>query len=71
MEVSKRTTTRIGHLSPLTKNKKKKQKKYHLMIESLLSNNTSYRLKFIMTPNLLLLSHKWSNNSKFYENQGL
>ena len=27
MEVSKRTTTRIGHLSPLTKNKKKKNKK--------------------------------------------
>ena len=27
MEVSKRTTTRIGHLSPLTKNKKKKTKK--------------------------------------------
>ena len=52
MEGSKRTTTRIVHFFPLTKNKKKKQKRYHLMIESLLSNNTPYRFKFIMTLNL-------------------
>ena len=71
MEGSKRTTTRIVHLSPLTKNREKKQKRYHLMIESLLSNNTPYRFKFIMTPNLWPSFHKQSNNSKFYENQGL
>ena len=49
MEVSKRTVTRIGHLSSSTKNNKK-QKRYHLMTESLFSNNTSNRFKFIMIP---------------------
>ena len=48
MEGSKRTTTRIGHLSSSTKNKTKKR--YHFMTESLLSNNTSNHFKFIMTP---------------------
>ena len=41
MEGSMRTTTRIGHLYSLTKNKQKKQKRYNLRTESLLSNNTS------------------------------
>ena len=49
MEESKRTTTRIGHLSSSRKNKQK-TKKIHLMTEILLSNNTSNRFKFIMTP---------------------
>ena len=30
--------------------KKKKKNRYHLMTESLLSNNTSNRFKFIVTP---------------------
>ena len=46
MEGSQRTTTRIGQLSFSTKNKKR----YKLMTESLLSNNTSDRFEFIMTP---------------------
>ena len=47
MEGSKRTATHIGHLSSSTE---KKQKRYHLMTESLFSNNTSNRFMFIMTP---------------------
>ena len=50
MEQCKRTTTRIGHLSSSTKNKQKKQKRFHLMTKSLLSNNTSNAFKFIMIP---------------------
>ena len=45
MAGSKRTTTRIGHLSL-----QQETSKNHLMIESLLSNNTSNRFQFIMTP---------------------
>ena len=33
-----------------SKKNETKQKRYNLMIESLLSNNTSNRFKFIMTP---------------------
>ena len=47
MEGSKRTTTRIGPLQQKTS--KKTQKIYYLMTESLLSNDTSNRFKFIMT----------------------
>ena len=52
MEGSKKTTTRIGQLSYSTKKTSKKQKRLNLMTESLLSNNTSNRFKFIMTPSL-------------------
>ena len=45
------------------------------MIASLLSNNTSNRFKFIMTPtlgkNLLPPSQKRNNDPYFQENQGL
>ena len=45
------------------------------MIESLLSNNTSNRYKFIMTPtrgkNLWPPSQKWNYGSYLQENQGL
>ena len=44
MERSKRTNTRIGHLSSPTKNKQKKQKRFHFMTKSLFSNNTSNAL---------------------------
>ena len=44
MKGSKRTTTRIGHLSSSTKNKQKKQKRFHFMTKSLLSNSTSNAL---------------------------
>ena len=47
MERSKRTNTRIHHLYSSTKNK---QKKNNVMIEILLSKNTSNRFKFTMTP---------------------
>ena len=50
MEGSKRTATRIGHLYSSTKEQAKKQKRYNLMIQHLLSNNTSNRFKFIMAP---------------------
>ena len=50
MEGSKRTTTCIGHLYSSTKKQAKKQKRYNLMTESLMSNNTSNRFKFIMGP---------------------
>ena len=50
MEGSKRTTTCIGHLYSSTKKQAKKQKRYNLMTESLMSNNTSNRFKFIMAP---------------------
>ena len=51
MEGSRRTATRIGHLTSSTKNKqKKKKKRYNLMTESLLFKNTSTCFKFIMTP---------------------
>ena len=50
MEGSKRTTTLIGHLSSSKKKKVKKQKRYHLMTERLLSDNTSNCFKLIMTP---------------------
>ena len=49
MEGSKKTIARIGHFSSSTKNKQKR-KRYHLMTENVLSNNTSNRFKFIMTP---------------------
>ena len=53
MEGSIGTITGIGHFSSSTKKqakkKKKKKNRYHLMTESLLSNNTSNRFKFIMT----------------------
>ena len=48
MEGSKRTTARFGHLCSSTKRIAKRQK--NLMIESLLSSNTSNRFKFIVTP---------------------
>ena len=52
MEGSRRTATRIGHLTSSTKSKqkKKKKKRYNLMTESLLFKNTSTCFKFIMTP---------------------
>ena len=50
MEGSKRTTTRIGHLSSSTKNKLENKQWYNLITESLLSRNTSNRIKLIMTP---------------------
>ena len=55
MEGSKRTTTRVGHLSSSTKNKQtnkqtNKQKRKNLMIECLLSISTSNCFKFTMTP---------------------
>ena len=50
MKGSKGTTTRVGHLCSSTKKKQKKKKRYNLMIESLLSNNTSNLYEFIMTP---------------------
>ena len=76
MEGSKRTTTRFGHLCSSTKKKSKKTKKiYSLMIESLLSSNTSNRFKFIVTPNrcknLWPPSQKWNYDSYLQENQGL
>ena len=55
MEGSKRI------ILPLQQKTSKKQKRYHLMTESLLSNNTSNRFKFIMRPSL----QKWNNNSTF------
>ena len=48
MEGSKRTSTRIGLLYSSTK-KCKKTKRYNLITESLLSNNSSNRFKLIMT----------------------
>ena len=48
MEGSKRTTTRIGHLSSSTKKQAKKQKRYNFMTESLLTNNISNRFKLII-----------------------
>ena len=76
MEGSKRTTTRFGHLCSSTKKKSKKTKKiYSLMIESLLSSNTSNRFKFIVTPNrcknLWPPSQKWNYDSYLQENQVL
>ena len=50
MEVSEGTTTRIGYPSSSTKKQAKKQKRYKLMTESLLTNNTSNCFKSIMTP---------------------
>ena len=50
MEGPKRATTRIGYLSTSTKHKQKNPpKRYNLMTERQLSNNTSNRFKFIMT----------------------
>ena len=46
MEATKRTID----IFPLQQKTSKKQKIYHPMTESLLSNNTSNRFKFIMTP---------------------
>ena len=71
MEGSERTTTRINHLSSSTKSKQKKtkqkQKRYSLMIESFLPNNTSNRFNFIMTltreKNLWPPSQKWIDDS--------
>ena len=61
---------RLQHRTSKTKNNR-----YNLMIESLLSNNTSNRFKFIMTPtlgkNLLSPSQKRNNDPYFQENQGL
>ena len=75
MEGSKRTTTRFGHLCSSTKSKQKKKKRYNLMIENLLSNSTSNRFKFIMTPtrgkNLQPPSQKQNYDLYFQENQGL
>ena len=76
MEKSKITTTRFGNLCSSTKKIAKRQKKrYNLMIESLLSSNTSNRFKFIVTPtcgkNLWSPSQKWNYNSYLQENQGL
>ena len=50
MEGSRRSTTRIGHLSASTKKISKKTKK--IRPYDLLPNNTSNRFKFIMTPTL-------------------
>ena len=51
------------------------KKRYNLMIESLLSSNTSNRFKFIVTPtcgkNLWSPSQKWNCDSQLQENQGL
>ena len=76
MEGSKRTT--IGHLCSSTKNKqtnKTKQKRYNVMVESLLSNSTSNCFKFIITPipgkYLWPPSQKWNDDSYLQENQGL
>ena len=76
MEGSKRATTCFGRLCSSTKTKQKKTKKrYNLMTESLLSNNTSNRSKFTMTPtrgkNLWPPLQKWNYNSYLQENQGL
>ena len=49
MEGSKRTTTSIGRLSSSTK-ASRKQKRFHLMTEILLSKNISNHFKFIMAP---------------------
>ena len=74
MKGSKRTTARFGHLCSSTK-KSKKTKKNNLMIESLLSSNTSNRFKFNVTPtcekNLWSPSQKWNYDSYLQENQGL
>ena len=83
MEGSKRTTTRLGNLCFSTKKSKKtkkkdttyKKKRYNLLIENLLSSNTSNRFKFIVTPtrgkNLWSPSQKWNCDSYLQENQGL
>ena len=68
MEGSIGTITGIGHFASSTKTKqqKKKKKRYNLMTESLWSNNTSNRFKFIKTPtrrkNLWPLSLIWNND---------
>ena len=49
IEGSKRNTTRFGHRC-FSKKKAKRKKRYNLMIERLLSGNTSNRFKFIVTP---------------------
>ena len=71
---SKRTTTRFCQLCSSTK-KAKRQKKYNLMIVSLLSSNTSNRFKFIVTltrgKNLWPPSQKWKYDLYLQENQGL
>ena len=56
-------TTRISHPSSSTK---KSKKRYNLMIESLLSNNTSARGKNLWPP-----TQKWNNDLYLQENQGL
>ena len=57
------------------KTTKTKNKRYNLMIESLLSKNTSNRFNFIMTPtlgkNLWSPSQKQNDDSYIQENQGL
>ena len=63
MASSKITTTRISHPSSSTK---KSKKRYNLMIESLLSNNTSARGKNLWPP-----TQKWNNDLYLQENQGL
>ena len=72
MEGSKRTTTRFDHLCSSTKKIAKRQKKrYSLMIESLLSSNTSNYFKFIVTPtrrkNLWSPSQKWNTIHNFWK----
>ena len=68
MEGSIGTITGIGHFASSTKTKqqKKKKKRYNLMTESLWSNNTSNRFKFIKTltrrKNLWPLSLIWNND---------
>ena len=76
MEGSKRTTTRLVIFAlQQKKNTNKEKKRYNLMIESLLSSNTSNRYKFIMTPtrgkNLWPPSQKCNYDSYLQENQGL
>ena len=61
--------------APQQKKSKKTKRRYKLMIESLLSSNTSNRFKFIVTPtrgkNLGPPSQKWNYDSYLQENQGL
>ena len=66
MEGSKRTITCIGHLS-FYKKQAKKQKRYHLVKDSLLSNNTSNCFHYDSNPweNLCPSSQKRNNNSTF------
>ena len=75
MEGSKKTTTFFRHLCSSTKKKLKYKKRCNLMIESLLSRNTSNHFKFVVTPtrgkHLWPSPQKWNYDSYLQENQGL